>query len=436
MLRLSRYQWTVLFVAWLGWGFDIFDGVLFNLVAPNCLPVLLGLTIGSPAAKAATLFWTGLLTAILMVGWAVGGVIFGQVADRIGRTKTLVLTMLLYTLGTACCALVPNIWFLMLCRSVASLGIGGEWAAGAAMVAEVVPEKKRVEAAALMCTSGSAGIFLATFVNYIIAGVLLPESPEISWRYVYLCGLIPAVVAIAVRLFVKEPERWQKVARNSVPPKLTELFNRQNLPLTRSGFLMTLTAMVTGASCSVFIPIISTGLAQTAAKAQGLNTSVTLSLIEQWKTIGLNSYNLGGLIGTLLTIPAAKYLGRKKMFTLYFVFASASFLVTFGLPLPPQIRLYLYFAIGVTVYGVFGGFSYYLPELFPTRLRATGAGFCYNVGRVVSAVGPLLVGQIASGGGNAFNRAMETQFWLGFIPLFGLAFMPWVIETKGRSLVE
>lgn len=434
MLSLTRYQWTILFVTWLGWGFDIFDGVLFNLVAPNCLPVLLGLTIGSSAAKAATLFWTGILTAILLVGWATGGIIFGQVADRIGRTKTLVLTMLLYTLGTACCALAPNIWFLLLCRSVASLGIGGEWAAGAAMVAEVMPEKQRVEAAAIMCTSGSAGIFLATFVNYLIAGVLLPTSPEVSWRYVYLSGLVPAAIAIAVRLFVKEPERWQKIV--DVPPKLTELFNRQNLPLTRSGFLMTLTALITGASCSVFIPIISTGLAQTAAQAKGLNPSATLSLIEQWKTIGINSYNLGGLCGTLLTIPAAKYLGRKKMFALYFVLASASFILTFGLPWPPQIRLYLYFAIGVSVYGVFGGFAYYLPELFPTRLRATGAGFCYNAGRVVSAIGPLLVGQIASGGDNAFNRAMITQFWVGFIPLSGLAFMPWVIETKGKVLVD
>src|SRR5437016_6806102 len=146
LLDMNGYQWTVLFAAWLGWGFDVFDGLLFNYVAPNCVPTLLGLHIGSPAAKAATLQWTGILTSILLIGWAAGGIIFGKIADQIGRTRTLLLTMSLYALGTAACAIAPNLWVLILCRIVASLGIGGEWAAGASMVAEVVPEKRRVEA--------------------------------------------------------------------------------------------------------------------------------------------------------------------------------------------------------------------------------------------------------------------------------------------------
>src|SRR5438874_1797483 len=137
MLSLTRYQWTVLFAAWLGWGFDVFDGLLFNYVAPNCVPTLLGLQIGSPEAKAATLQWTGILTSILLIGWAVGGILFGKIADQIGRTRTLLLTMTLYALGTAACAIAPNLLVLILFRVVASLGIGGEWAAGASMVAEV-----------------------------------------------------------------------------------------------------------------------------------------------------------------------------------------------------------------------------------------------------------------------------------------------------------
>jgi Arabinose efflux permease len=148
LLDMNGYQWTVILAAWLGWGFDVFDGVLFNFVAPNCVPTLLSLPIGSIEAKAATLQWTGILTSVLLIGWAVGGIIFGKVADRIGRTRTLLLTMLLYAFGTAACAFAPNIWVLLICRIVSSLGIGGEWAAGAAMVAEVVPEKRRVEAGA------------------------------------------------------------------------------------------------------------------------------------------------------------------------------------------------------------------------------------------------------------------------------------------------
>ena len=104
MLSLTRYQWTVLFAAWLGWGFDVFDSFLFNYVAPNCVPTLLGLAFGCPEAKQATLYWTGVMTSLLLLGWAAGGVLFGMVADRIGRTRTLMLTMLMYAVGTAACA--------------------------------------------------------------------------------------------------------------------------------------------------------------------------------------------------------------------------------------------------------------------------------------------------------------------------------------------
>src|SRR5436305_8850312 len=169
VLDTTAYQWTVLFAAWLGWGFDIFDGLLFTFVAPNCVPTLLGLAIGSPAAKAATLQWTGILTSVLLVGWAIGGIVFGQVADRIGRTRTLMLTMLLYAFGTAACAFAPNLWVLMLFRIISSLGIGGEWAAGAAMVAEVMPESRRIEAGALLYTSAPLRRRLPPFLHLQIA---------------------------------------------------------------------------------------------------------------------------------------------------------------------------------------------------------------------------------------------------------------------------
>ncbi|MBW4698001.1 MAG: MFS transporter [Aphanocapsa lilacina HA4352-LM1] len=436
MLSLNRYQWTVLFAAWLGWGFDIFDSLLFNFVAPNCVPTLLGLTIGSPEAKEATLQWTGILTSLLLLGWAAGGILFGKIADQIGRTKTLLLTIILYAVGTASCAFAPNIWVLALCRLVASLGIGGEWAAGATMVAEVVPENKRVEAGAILYTAAPAGLLLATFLNLQVAGVFLKSSPETSWRYVFLCGLIPAAAALFVRLFLKEPERWQQVAGKQKPPAIAELFERQNLPLTLSGFLMAVTALLTWWSCSAFIPVVATGLAASEAALRGLAKPETQGLIENWKAVASNSFNLGGLIGTLLTVPAAKYLGRRTMFALYFLLSAAALLVTFGLELPPEVRLYLYFPIGLTVFGVFGSFTYYLPELFPTRLRATGAGFCYNVGRIVAAGGPFLVGYIASQGANSLQSALNTLFWVGFVPLVGLLFIPLVIETRGQVLAD
>jgi MFS family permease len=436
VLGMSSYQWTVLFAAWLGWGFDVFDGQLFNFVAPNCVPTLLGLTIGSPAAKAATLQWTGILTSVLLVGWAIGGIVFGQVADRIGRTRTLMLTMLLYAFGTAACALAPNIWVLMLFRVISSLGIGGEWAAGAAMVAEVMPESRRIEAGALLYTSAPLGLFLATFINFQIAGVYWRNSPEVSWRYVFLSGLIPAALAFLVRIFVKEPERWKSAASSTTHPRLSELFTDKYRAITLAGFSMAVVALIMWWSCNAFIPVVATGLAQAEAKLRSLDRSATLALVEGWKKIATNYFNLGGLIGTLLTVPAAKYLGRKTMFGLYFAGSGLAILATFGLHLAPETRLVMYFLIGLTVFGVFGAFTYYLPELFPTRLRGTGAGFCYNVGRLIAAVGPILVGSIAAQGANSLTSALRALFYVGFVPLAGLFLLPWAIETKGRTLED
>jgi len=434
LLDMNGYQWTVLLAAWLGWGFDVFDGLLFNYVAPNCVPTLLGLELGSPAAKAATLQWTGILTSVLLIGWAVGGVIFGKVADRIGRTKTLLLTMLLYALGTALCAFAPNIWFLLVCRIIASLGIGGEWAAGAAMVAEVVPEKRRVEAGALLYTSAPFGLFLATFVTFQVTGVYFTD-PAVSWRYVFLFGLIPAAAAFFVRIFVKEPERWKRVAGES-HAKIAELFSPQHIRLTISGFAMAVTALIMWWSCNAFIPVVAKGLASREAQQLALDASAAEAMGQQWVKTATNSFNLGGLLGTLLTIPASKLLGRKRMFFIYFLLSAVAIMAAFGLDLTPHTRLYFYFPIGLTVFGVFGSFTYYLPELFPTRLRATGAGFTYNIGRVVAAAGPFLVGSIAASGSNSLDTAMRVLFWVGIVPIIGIALLPFVVETKGQVLAD
>ena len=435
-LDMSRYQWTVLFAAWLGWGFDCFDGLLFNYVAPNCIPTLLHLVPGSLQARQATLFWTGLATSVLLLGWAAGGILFGRVADRWGRSKTLLITMVLYALGTAACALAPNVGVLLLCRLVASLGIGGEWAAGASMVAEVVPEHRRVEAGALLYTSAPMGLFLATAVNYLVAGVYFASSPEVSWRYVFLFGLLPAAAAFLVRLFVKEPERWTRVARAVAVPKLRELFSPAYRHLTLSGFLMAVIALIAWWGTNAFIPVVANGLAQSFALEQGLSRVDSLALGEHWKALATNCFNLGGLIGTLLTVPISKYLGRKVMFSLYFGLSSVALLVAFGAHLSPYTRLLMYFPIGLTTFGVFGSFTYYLPELFPTRLRGTGAGFCYNSGRVLAAVGTFGVGAVASRGSGALGAAFQALFVVGFVPMVALFVMPWVVETRGRELAD
>ncbi|HEY2735819.1 MAG TPA: MFS transporter, partial [Polyangiales bacterium] len=205
MFGITRYQWLVLFAAWLGWGFDIFDGLLFNYVAPLCVPSLLGIAPTAPGAKEEIFFWTAALTSLLLLGWAIGGVLFGMITDRFGRTRTLLLTMLVYALSTAACAFAPNIWVLAVFRFIASFGIGGEWAAGASLVAESMPAKRRVIGGALLYTSAPFGLFLATYVNDLFTRQLdrIASDPHNSWRAVFLSGLLPALVALLIRLKVK-----------------------------------------------------------------------------------------------------------------------------------------------------------------------------------------------------------------------------------------
>jgi MFS family permease len=433
VLRLSRYQWTVLLAAWLGWGFDVFDAFLFNYVAPNAVPTLLGLEIGSPEARQATLYWTGVLTSLLLLGWAAGGVLFGIVADRIGRARTLMLTMGLYALGTAACAAAPNMETLILFRLLASLGIGGEWAAGASMVAEAVPEERRVEAGALLYTAGPIGLFLATWVNFQVAGVWFADSPETSWRIVFLFGLLPAGAALLLRLFLQEPARWARVQALQPRPRLRELFSPAIRGITLRGTLLALIALIGWWSCNAFIPTVAAGLAQVHAQSLGLDRAATLALVEAWKTQATIGFNLGGLAGTLITIPVAKHLGRRPMFALYFALSAAAIYATFGMDWPPQTRLLLCFFVGLSVFGVFGSFTFYLPELFPTRLRGAGSGFCYNIGRVFAAAGPFIVGAIAARG---LDHALTAIAWVAIVPALGLLLIPFVIETRGRALVD
>jgi hypothetical protein len=236
-----------------------------------------------------------------------------------------------------------------------------------------------------------------------------------------------------VRWFLEEPERWQRAHAKVAKASLRELFSPRYRRLTIVGSLLSLVSLITWWSCNAFIASIVTGWAQGIAHERALDAQATLNLVEDWKFRATFWFNLGGLLGTLLTIPAAKYMGRRPMFALYFVLSSLSIFVTFGGDLPLDIRLYLYFFIGLVVFGVCGGFTYYLPELFPTRLRASGAGFSFNIGRLLAAAGPYVVGTIAQRG---HQEALNALFYVGLVPLLGLAVLPFAIETKDRELSD
>jgi MFS family permease len=436
MLRgLTRYQWLVIAAAWLGWGFDVFDALLFNFVAGNAVTTLLGLEPGSAAARQQTVYWTGVLSSLLLVGWAVGGVLFGWLADRYGRKRALMLTVLVYGLGTALCAFATSLPQLIVFRALTSLGIGGEWAVGAALVAETVPEQHRVAAGTLLQTASPLGIFLASVVNYQIAGVWFVGETSESWRYVFLCGLAPVFLALLVRFFIHESDRWQQQSSAAPRAALIELVSPENVAATRAAVLVSVAGLLTWWAVNAFIPALGGMLAAEQLRAVGQDPANHAALVEAWKARASNAFNLGGLLGCLAAIPLASRFGRRPMFVSYFLASAASIALVFGLPLSPSQRIAGLFLVGLPVYGVFSCYVFYLPELFPTRLRALGAGFSFNIGRVLAAVGPFIVGSVAARAGGASQVVVDTLLWVALVPLLAaLLSWRWVIETRDRRL--
>lgn len=412
---MSRYQWTVFFAAWLGWGFDVFDGLLFNFVAPVCVPQLLGVTPGDPEGAARVTTVTGMITSALLIGWATGGILFGWVTDRFGRARTLQLTILTYAFATAACALAPDVWTLVVLRFIASLGIGGEWAAGASLVAEVVPERRRVAAGALLYTSAPLGILLAAFVTDLLTKRIdvLAAQPDLAWRLVFLTGVVPALFAAWIRRHVEEPEVWRR--ERARHPRLGELFTPTLRRATLGGLAMSLITLLTWWATNAFLPFVAAHLAGEGAHPE---------VVADQKWLATLLFTLGGFLGTLATIPLAR-LGRRPLFAIYLGGAALSIWVTFGLDWDPATRIRLLFLDGLTVFGVVGAFSFYLPELFPTRLRGTGSGFCFNLGRYLAAAGPFVVG-IAIG---AAATPMDAIRWVALVPLVGLCLVPFIVET-------
>jgi MFS family permease len=434
-LGLAPYHWLVIAAAWAGWGFDVYDAVLFNFVSRNCIPVLLRLPADSPAARSAVVFWNGVITSTLLVSWALGGFVFGWIADRLGRKRALFATITIYALGTGLCALSTSLWQLILCRAFAGLGIGGEWGIGAALVAETVPESRRVEAGVIMQTGSPLGVVLAGIVNYQITGVWLAGQPQSAWRYVFLAGLLPVLLAIGVRVFLRESARWESSRANAPPSSPRELFAPALRAATLGGLFVAAVAILTWWGCNAFVPLLGASLAAAEAGRLGLAGPAAQALAAAWQAHASNAFNLGGLAGAFAAVPLARYLGRRPMFISYFLFSALALFATFGLPLTPQTRLALLLAVGAGVYGVFGGFTFYLPELFPARVRATGAGFCYNSGRVLAALGPLVIGAVTAAAGGSSASLMQVLCWLGLVPLTAALLARLVVaETRGRTL--
>jgi MFS family permease len=416
--RLTRPALLALVAAWLGWGFDVFDALLFSFVARRTIATLM------PGSTEETVSRSlAILTSLFLVGWATGGILFGRITDRLGRTRTLLVTMVIYSVATAACAAAPNLWLLGLCRLIASLGVGGEWAAGASLVSESLPERWRVTGGALLFTASPLGIELANWVNDLVVVRWFGDEPDLGWRIAFLTGLIPAAFAFLIRLTVREPERFTAHTRDAHRGELHELFHPPWRRRTLTGLALSTSALIVWWGVGAFLPLI---LPEWAAEA-GLAGKAATDFARDGNAL----FDWGGVAGALLTAPLAELLGRRLTLALFFGGGFAVLTATFGGEAAVGTRQTLLFFTGVTVFGIFAIFAYYLPELFPTRLRGTGAGFCYNTGRYLAAVGPILTAELG------LRRGLSAGVtYIAFFYVVGLLCLPFSTETKGQALPE
>jgi MFS family permease len=409
---LSSHQVRSGLAAWLGWLFDGLDMHLYTLVATAFVAQLLMTGESDPeVGKKASL-----IQAAFLVGWALGGGFFGRVADLLGRSRALVLTILTYACFTGLSFISTEWWHLLIFRFLAALGIGGEWAVGASLLSETWPKKWRPWIAATLQSAVNCGILLAC-----LAGALLKGHPP---QWIFLVGVLPAFITLWIRRAVPETEEWSAARKGQPAPRIRELFS----PAVRS---ITLRIMLI---CAVSLTAHWTFMFWQQSYIRSLAEVGSLKADRDHATVmALLWIMVGSLIGNYAAGGLAKLIGYAKaislMLGLYFVVMWLTFSSVHSLSVT-----YAYFAAIGLMQGCFGLFTMCLPPLFPVLLRSTGAGFCYNIGRILSAVGVVFFGIYNKVQGD-YAAVLLTASYL-FIPAAFFALLLPKMEEEGEGRLE
>ncbi|MGQ0628269.1 MAG: MFS transporter [Phycisphaerales bacterium] len=417
--RITKTQWKALIAAWLGWCFDGLDGYLYVMVATDFVRQLLENDYGVGNVPPGEVKGTAaLIQAVFLIGWAVGGAVFGRIGDRLGRSRTLTLTVLTYAIFTGLSFFATSWWHLLIFRFIAALGIGGEWAAGSALVAEVLPARHRFWASAALQSGYMVGCMMACLAPWAVAAG--------NERWVFLVGVLPAFLTLWIRSAVPEPENWSRAVATQAAPSMLELFRGQLLRITLLTTALTSIALTTVWSFLFFVPqLISTLDGVTKESAPRFKALVTIWYLAV--NIGANFF----------ACWLARRLGHRRAFFIMMLGALAVFTVGFGhqYGLGPRITSSNIWAVtGFTAFfalGLFGMFPMYIPCLFPTLVRTMGAGFTYNVGRLFSAAGAFYGGMLTQTLG--YEGAV---FWTGLLYLPGLLLAPFLPIANARDAEE
>jgi MFS family permease len=428
---IPKYTWMVFFIAALGWLLDCMDQNLFNLVAQKSIRELLEPVVSAAQLQDATNAWRGWITFWFLIGWSVGGFFFGIMGDKLGRTRTLVVTILIYAIFTGLSGFVQNPWQYAACRFLTALGVGGEFAAGVALVAEVFPNRSRPLALGALQALSAVGNMTAAGIVYFIG--------DFGWRYVFFIGALPALLTVFIRRTVKEPERWEQAKEQAVEDGARrELGNIAELitnPILRRNTIAGVLLAVAGVGGIWGVGFWLKDLLDIAFAPMNL----TPAQRSNYGTLAFLAQQVGAFFGMFSYALLSEKIGRKPAMFLFFLLAFGSVQGTFWLANDFRSAMTWAPILGFCALAPFSAYCVYFPELYPTRLRATGVGFCYNCARVFAAAAPLLLGNLA--GVFAAKNGKELGFRIaasivacvyvtGFI---GLIFAP---ETKGKPLPE
>jgi MFS family permease len=395
--------------------FDAFEGQLFAVKGGVMLTDLLGTLSSDSEVKR----WKDLLFVPFLLGGALGGIGFGSLADRIGRKPTMSLTILFYSVFSGLTYFATSLWQVAALRFLVALGVGGEWAVGAALVAEVFPTRARARASAIFHATSVLGTWLAAIAGIIVAT---------NWRSIFVIGVLPAVLVFWVTAKVREPDTWRRAEESHQERgSLRALFGtpRWSKPAVLG---MLLAAIGLGTFWSVTIA--GQDLTKELLKRNGWDEDAA----DRSATFAYGIVETaGGGLGLLSFGPLAERFGRKWAFAALQIGALVVVPITCYLPQTYAQMLCVLPFYGFFTLGIHAGFAVYFPELFPNHLRATGAGVCFNGGRILSAPLMVLSSKLKGRSDVDLRLAVTLMGLLFFIGLFLLLFLP---ETKGRPLPE
>ena len=365
--------------AWLGWMFDGMDMHLYTLVA---VPFVAELLRVAPSARDASVK-ASIIQGAFLAGWALGGAFFGRIGDLLGRSRTLSLTILTYALFTGLSYFAHAWWHLLIFRFLAALGVGGEWAVGASLISETWPTRWRPWLAATLQTAVNMGVLLA-----ILAGWLLADRP---YRAIFLVGVVPAFLTLWIRRSVPEPPEWAAAhsAARASAPGLAALFG----PMIRRTTLIVVTVCACGLTAHWALMFWHSAHLRSLAQGLGWEKPRIDALAQK----ALYLLTIGAIIGNFAAGAIARWIGYRRAIVALMLAYFGLMIFTYGAVREPGSILLMLPFIGAAQ-GVFALFTMCLPPLFPTLLRTTGAGFCYNIGRLFAASGTVIFGLSAKVG--------------------------------------